>query len=106
LQVLHARLDRIGLGGLERRAELIGVNALHGPALGAGHAPYEVRLRLAVRCANRVQAGLVGREVEALYLNGPAAGGGVTHSVREVIAALSALVPRSAVKPRCEVFEL
>ncbi|MBN8510105.1 MAG: ABC transporter substrate-binding protein, partial [Burkholderiales bacterium] len=57
-----------------------------------------------VRCANRAQAALVGREVEALYLNGPAAGGGVTQGVREVIAAASALIPRSAVRPRCEVF--
>jgi hypothetical protein len=106
LQILRARLDRIGLGGLERRAELIGVNAMHGPALGAGAEPYEVRVRLAVRCANRAQAALVGREVEALYLNGPSAGGGVTHGVREVVAALSVLVPRAAAQPRCEVFEL
>jgi hypothetical protein len=104
LQVLQARLDRIGLGGLERRAELIGVSAMHGPALGSGHEPYEVRLRLAVRCDDRAQAQRVGREVEALYLNGPAAGGGVTQSVREVIAAASALIPRNAVQPRCEVF--
>jgi hypothetical protein len=106
LQVLQARLERIGLGECERRAELIGVNAMHGPALGAAHEPYEVRLRLAVRCETRAQAALVGREVEALYLNGPAAGGGATQGVREVIAALSVLVPRSAVQPRCEVFEL
>jgi hypothetical protein len=41
----------------------------------------------------------VGQEVEALYLNGPAAGGGVTQSVREVIAVASALVPRDAAPP-------
>jgi hypothetical protein len=44
--------------------------------------------------------------VEALYLNGPAGGGGVTQSVREVIAAASALVPRSAVHARCDILEL
>jgi hypothetical protein len=104
LQLLQQRLERIGLGGHERRAELIGVDAMHGPASGRGHEPYEVRLRLAVRCGNRAQAQRVGREVEALYLNGPAAGGGVTQSVREVIAAVSVLVPRAAVQPRCEVF--
>jgi hypothetical protein len=104
LRILEARLERIGLGANERRAELIGVNAMHGSALGAGHEPYEVRLRLAVRCGQRAQAQQVGREVEALYLNGPAAGGGVTQSVREVVAAVSVLVPRAAVRPRCEVF--
>jgi hypothetical protein len=39
-----------------------------------------VRVRLAVRCATQAQAEQVGQEVEALYLNGPAAGGGVTQS--------------------------
>jgi len=63
-------------------------------------------LRLAVRTASREQAEIVGQEVEALYLNGPAAGGGVTQSVREVVAAASTLIPRSAVTPREVVLKL
>jgi hypothetical protein len=59
-----------------------------------------------VRTATRAQAERVGQEVEALYLNGPAAGGGVTQTVREVIAAASALIPREAVHPECQVLEL
>ena len=130
LQVLQHRLQRLGLGAAEQRAELIGVDALHGigrggisgdggvdesgTGLGAGRAadrdatytPYEVRVRLAVRCASRAQAEAVGQEVEALYVNGPAAGGGVTQSVREVVAVASALVPREAVQPRVQVLEL
>ena len=72
----------------------------------ATYTPYEVRARLAVRCASREQAEQVGQEVEALYVNGPAAGGGVTQSVREVVAVASALVPREAVQPRVQVMEL
>jgi hypothetical protein len=110
LSILRLRLQDAtlhhGLTGLEHRAELIGVNAMHGPHLGADRDPYEVRVRLAVRCASRAQAEAVGQEVEALYLNGPAGGGGVTQSVREVIAAASALVPRSAVQLRCDILEL
>ena len=106
LAVLRARLQRLGLGALEQRGELIGVNAMHGAALGAGSAPYEVRARLAVRTETRAQAERVGREVEALYLNGPAGGGGVTQSVREVIAVASALIPRAAVHTECLVLEL
>ncbi len=106
LAVLQQRLQRLGLAGLERRAELIGVNAMHGAGHGSTHAPYEVRLRLAVRCATRAQADSVGQEVEALYLNGPAAGGGVTQSVREVVAVASALMPRAAVRPVCHVLDL
>jgi Acyclic terpene utilisation family protein AtuA len=105
LDVLRKRLSRSGLGGLETRAELIGVNAMHGPLRGSEREPYEVRLRLAVRCATRPQAELVGQEVEALYLNGPAGGGGATQSVREVVAAASALIPREAVQPHCTVLE-
>jgi len=106
LNILQHRLQCLGLGELEQRAELIGVNALHGPRLGADREPYEVRVRLAVRAATRTQAERVGQEVEALYLNGPAGGGGVTQSVRDVVAAASALIPRSAVTPACQVLEL
>jgi len=105
LAVMEKRLQRIGLGDRERRAELIGVNAMHGPLRGSDCEPYEVRLRVALRCATRAQAERVGQEVEALYLNGPAGGGGVTQSVREVIGAASALIPRAAVAPRCQVLE-
>ncbi len=106
LQLLEHRLRRLGWADLEHRAELIGVNAMHGQALGTDREPYEVRVRLAVRCSSRAQADKVGQEVEALYLNGPAAGGGVTQSVREVIAATSALVPREAARPALQVLEL
>jgi len=105
LQVLRERLQRLGLGDLEHRAELIGVDALHGPASRAGADPGEVRARLAARCGTRDEAELIGREVEALYLNGPAGGGGVTTSVREVLAVASTLVPRHAVAPRCTLLQ-
>jgi hypothetical protein len=104
--VLQRRLHKQGLDALEHRGELIGVNAMHGPALGTSEEPYEVRVRLAVRCATQAQAEQVGQEVEALYLNGPAGGGGVTQSVREVIAAASALIPREAVRPALQILEL
>ena len=106
LSVLERRLRNAGLAGFEHRAELIGVNAMHGPFRGADREPYEVRVRLAVRTDTRAQAERVGQEVEALYLNGPAGGGGVTMSVREVIAVASALMPREAVRPHCRILEL
>lgn len=105
LRVLAQRLERLGLQGRERRAELVGVNAMHGPNLGADREPYEVRVRLAVRCTSQGEAERIGQEVEALYLNGPAGGGGVTQSVREVIAAASVLVPRDAVPTTVQVLE-
>ena len=106
LQLLEHRIDRLGWRTAEHRAELIGVDAMHGALLGGDRTPYEVRVRLAVRCTSRAMAERVGQEVEALYLNGPAAGGGVTQSVREVIAAASALVPRAVVRPALHMLEL
>jgi hypothetical protein len=109
LALLQHRLQRLGWGDLEQRAELIGVDAMHGAVRGGsggGREPYEVRLRLALRCRTQAQAQRVGQEVEVLYLNGPAAGGGVTQSVREVVAAASALVPRAAAASRVRILEL
>ena len=105
LAVLRERLQRLGWAQLEHRAELIGINAMHGPALGGDAEPYEVRVRLALRTDNRAQAERAAQEVEALYVSGPAAGGGVTQSVREVVAVASALIPRAAVQTRTSVLE-
>jgi hypothetical protein len=40
----------------------------------------------------------IGNEVESLWLNGPSGGAGAWKSAREVIAAASALLPRSGIK--------
>jgi hypothetical protein len=58
-----------------------------------------------MRVKTAAQAKDVVNEVEALYLNGPASGGGATKSVREVIAAASVLIPREWVKPSVLVLE-
>ena len=75
-------------------------------ALSAGHAPYEVRARVAMRVATQKEAEQVANEVEAMYLNGPSSGGGVSQSVREVIAAASLLMPRGLVQTSVTILEL
>ncbi|GAB4124113.1 MAG: DUF1446 domain-containing protein [Roseiflexaceae bacterium] len=68
--------------------------------------PPEVRLRLAVQSLDRqVPLDLV-HEVEALYTNGPAGGGGVEVHVRDTIAVLSTLIPRGVVQPRVQLLEV
>jgi hypothetical protein len=81
------------------RAELIGVDALHGAELGrrVSAEPWEVRLRVAARCVDKADAVRIGNEVETLYTNGPYGGGGATKGVRQVVAVASLLLPRSAV---------
>ena len=104
LDVVKERLA--GTQAMDSRFELIGVNAMHGGSFAAGYTPYEVRARVAMRVATRHEAELVAHEVEALYLNGPASGGGVTQSVREVIAAASVLIPREWVQTSVTFLEV
>jgi hypothetical protein len=80
------------------RFDFIGVSSIHGETLSQTRGdPYEVRLRAAARASSRQLASLIPREVEALYTNGPAGGGGVSGSVRETVAISSALLPRELI---------
>lgn len=67
--------------------------------------PPEVRLRAAVQAVDRRVAVDLAREIEALYTNGPAGGGGVETTVRDTIAVISTLVPQALVEPQIEVLE-
>jgi hypothetical protein len=102
LEIVAERLRITGVRTSELRLDLIGLNALHGDALSSGGDPYEVRARVAARCDRIDDARRIGDEVETLYTNGPAGGGGASKSVREVIAVTSAYVARDAVRPSVE----
>lgn len=65
----------------------------------------DCRLRVAAMAPAAETAELVCHEVEALYTNGPAGGGGVRTSVREVLGVVSALLPRDQVTPQVTVLE-
>jgi Acyclic terpene utilisation family protein AtuA len=108
--------ERIALTGVrmsEGRFDLIGVDALHGtghqdgqgPSQMPNHEPYEVRLRVAGRTDSLAEAARIGEEVETLYTNGPAGGGGAWKMTREVIAIASALVPEAMVRPAIHFIE-
>jgi hypothetical protein len=100
LEIVRERLKLTGLAASELRFDLIGVDSLHGPEIPArANEPYEVRVRVAGRTENLREAVRIGNEVETLYTNGPAAGGGVFKSARDVIAVASVLMPRELAKP-------
>ncbi len=65
--------------------------------------PPEVRLRLAVQSIDRQTAVDLVEEVEALYTNGPAGGGGVEMSVKPTVGILSVVVDRKLVEPRVAI---
>lgn len=107
LDIVRERLGATHVDVRELRAELIGVDALYGASRdGARGEPYEVRVRVAGRTTSHDEAQRVANEVETLYTNGPAGGGGASRSVREVIAVQSVLLPREVVQPTFEIMEV
>jgi hypothetical protein len=101
LEIVRERLKLTGVAASELRFELIGVEALHGAQLSSHAAePYEVRVRVAGRTESLREAIRIGNEVETLYTNGPAAGGGAWKSARDVVAVASVLLPRDLAKPQ------
>jgi hypothetical protein len=101
LEIVRERLKLTGVETSELRFELVGVDALHGPDVSArANEPYEVRVRVSGRTENLREAVRIGNEVETLYTNGPAAGGGAWKSARDVVAVASVLLPRDLAKPQ------
>lgn len=105
-EIVAERLRLTGVPVSELRCDLIGSDALHGAGAGRGVQPYEVRLRVVARTASAAEGWRVAREVESLYTNGPAAGGGAFTSVRQVLAMRSAFVPRDRVSWRVDYEEV
>lgn len=104
LEIVAERLKIIGLGGIDLRTEIIGVNSVMQTGVQQA-SPCEVRIRVAGRADTRQQAEAIGDEVETLYTNGPAGGGGAYKAVRETVAVFSMLLPREIVKTSIEYEE-
>ncbi len=105
LDIVMDRLRQATVHCDELRGDLIGVNAVHSTASGVAD-PYEVRVRVAARTRSVRDAERIGEEVEALYTNGPAGGGGAMKSVREVLAIGTTFVARERVQPRVHCQEV
>jgi Acyclic terpene utilisation family protein AtuA len=103
LDIVRERLKLTGVVTSELRFDLIGLDSLHGPQVSAhANEPYEVRVRVAGRTESLREAIRIGNEVETLYTNGPAGGGGAFKSARDVVAVASVLLPRDLAKPRVQ----
>jgi hypothetical protein len=101
----HQALERAQLAGeiirhriqsfvKELRIDFIGWDSVHRKNFRPDYEPYEVRLRVAAKTKNLEEAQTVGEEVEALYTNGPAGGGGVRKFAQEQIGIVSILLDR------------
>ncbi|MEP7141306.1 MAG: acyclic terpene utilization AtuA family protein [Ferruginibacter sp.] len=95
------------------KIDFIGFNSVHHnnyqhaniPSQYPNVPPYEIRLRVAGKANTAEQAALVGEEVEALYTNGPAGGGGVRKYVTDVIGIVSILIDRKKIIPQVKLFQ-
>lgn len=106
LDIVRQRFEIRHIHPIEVRYDLIGINSLHGQTLSQHSQPYEVRARVAARFDNKADALAVGNEVEALYTNGPAGGGGAMKSVKEVVAMDSTYIPRHLVTTTIDYLEV
>jgi hypothetical protein len=106
LEIVRERLKLTGVVTNELRFDLIGVDSLHGGRVSAhANEPYEVRVRVTGRTDNLREAIRIGNEVETLYTNGPAGGGGAFKSARDVVAVASVLLPRELAQPVVQFVE-
>ena len=106
LDIVRERLKLTGVAANELRFDLIGVDSLHGGQVSAhANEPYEVRVRVTGRTDNLREAIRIGNEVETLYTNGPAGGGGAFKSARDVVAVASVLLPRELAQPQVQFVE-
>lgn len=97
-EIIKKRLAYIKAPIKELRIDLIGVNSLYkdslSDVLNNGNKDLgEVRLRVAARTLTKEDAEIIGNEVEALYTNGPAGGGGARKGVKEIVSVASIFVP-------------
>ena len=99
-EIIKKRLEYCRLSMEELRIDFIGVNSLYKDSLSdrlnEGKKDFtEVRLRVAAKTQTKEEAEFIGNEVEALYTNGPAGGGGARKYCREIVAIGSILIPEN-----------
>ena len=107
--IVEKRLRLIGVAPDEYRVEYIGYDSLYRESISSAISPDthgEIRLRIAARTRNREDALAVTREVECLYINGPAGGGGIRSGVEQSISVDNILIPRQDIVPAVAYFEV
>ncbi|WP_261129713.1 acyclic terpene utilization AtuA family protein [Bacillus sp. Marseille-Q3570] len=102
--IVKKRIQHTDLSFQELKIDHIGVNSLFHTNVSdlSGKEPSynEVRLRVAGRTTLKEEAIKIGNEVEALYTNGPAGGGGVRISVNEIVSIASILIPAENIETK------
>lgn len=107
--IIGKRVKMTGIDLEEYRTDFIGLNSLYrdkiSGMLNCGDIS-EVRLRISGRAKERKDAEHLANEVEALYTNGPAGGGGAVKRVSEIVSVCSIFIPREDVKQTVRYLEV
>ena len=106
IEIIEKRLEKLHCYPKDLRFDLIGVQSILKNKMQAPVETPEVRVRVAGRTNDETSARIIANEVEALYTNGPAAGGGVSKNVEEVISIRSILIPKSEVVAQLKYLEI
>lgn len=102
-EIIRERLHLTEVAVSELTLDLVGVNALTRTTPDSFVEPHEVVARISGRATDQRSAEALVAEIEALYTNGPAGGGGASGNVRKILAIASTLVPRDIVQPTVEL---
>lgn len=95
IDIVKKRMEILDLELEDIRYDLIGVNSITPSQNSKTNSINEVRLRVAGRTQKREDAKKIGNEVETLYTNGPAGGGGAAKRVMDIISVASILIPKT-----------
>lgn len=102
-KIVRERLEAADINLKDIRIDLIGINSLYEKEKRTSSTPQEVRLRVAGKCQTYTEAERIGREVQRLYTNGPAGGGGAVMNTQLMIGIVSTLIDRSIITPEVSI---
>lgn len=106
-KIIAHKLAAMGGDILDSRQDLHGFNTLVGEGFRhqSNQDPVEVRVRVAARCRTREAAERLSLEVERLYLEGPAGGGGVVRRVEPALGVFPIYIAAAVVTPSVTYLE-
>ena len=103
--IVEQRMREIHRCNETLRLDLIGVNAIHATAIKRSTDSQDVRIRAAMRTADRDMARTLLEEVESLWLSGPAGGGGYRGNITPSVTTQSIYVDRAEIHPTVEIMQ-
>ena len=103
--IVRKRMEITGTKPDEFRVDYIGYSSLYGEDISSRYTPAphgEIRLRIAARGKTKESVTKVVREVQCMYINGPAGSSGITSDVDQMLSVENILIPKKDVKTSIE----